>query len=88
LPRPIIEAVAPNIRSQPYIRDTFGVGVTIVHDRFAPKGYYCQECLSEQQVTGIPKEFSYFCSRFYCIQVFMDVDDGSMEKPSGGRSDL
>jgi hypothetical protein len=28
----------------------------------------------------IPKEFGYFCSRFYCIQVFMDVDDGSMEK--------
>jgi hypothetical protein len=34
-----IEAVAPSIQSQPYIRETYGVGVIIVHDRLAPKGY-------------------------------------------------
>jgi glycerate kinase len=34
-----IEAVAPNVRSQPYIRETYGVGVVIVHDRSSPKGY-------------------------------------------------
>jgi hypothetical protein len=34
-----IEAVAPNIRSQPYVRETYGVGVVIVHDPFASRGY-------------------------------------------------
>ena len=34
-----IEAVAPNIRAQPYIRETHGVGVVVVHDRSSPRGY-------------------------------------------------
>ncbi len=34
-----IEAVAPNIRSQPYLRETYGVGVLIFHDRSSPNGY-------------------------------------------------
>ena len=28
----------------------------------------------------VPEEFNDFCSEFDCIQVFMDLDDGSMEK--------
>lgn len=34
-----IEAVAANARSQPYIRETYNVGVVIVHDRYSSKGY-------------------------------------------------
>jgi hypothetical protein len=34
-----IEAVAPNIRSQPYMRNTYGVGVVIAHDSYASRGY-------------------------------------------------
>ena len=36
------EAYAPNERSQAYIRDTYGVGVNIVHDRRSPKGFRVQ----------------------------------------------
>ncbi len=28
----------------------------------------------------VPEEFNHFCSEFYCSQLFMDVDDGSMGK--------
>ncbi len=34
-----IEAVAPYIHSQPYVRQTYGVGVVIIHDRSSRKGY-------------------------------------------------
>lgn len=34
-----IEAVAPNARSEPYIRQTYGVGVVIIHDRYASRGF-------------------------------------------------
>jgi hypothetical protein len=34
-----IEAFAASERTQPYIRDTYGVGVSIVHDKSSPKGY-------------------------------------------------
>jgi hypothetical protein len=34
-----IEAVAPNARSQPYLRETYGVGVFIVHNRLSTRGY-------------------------------------------------
>lgn len=33
------EAYAPNERSQPYLRDTYGVSVVIVPDRSVAKGY-------------------------------------------------
>lgn len=33
------EAYAPNERSQPYLRDTYGVHVVVVRDRRAAKGY-------------------------------------------------
>jgi hypothetical protein len=35
-----IEAVAQNIRSQPYFRETYNVGAVIVHDRSSPNGYF------------------------------------------------
>jgi hypothetical protein len=28
----------------------------------------------------VPEEFNHFCSEFCCSQLFMDIDDGSMEK--------
>lgn len=34
-----IEAVAPNARSEPYIRETYNVGVVIAHDPYASRGY-------------------------------------------------
>ena len=34
-----IEAFAPNDTTEPYIRDTFGVGVYIIHDSRSPKGF-------------------------------------------------
>ncbi len=34
-----IEAVAPNARSQPYIQKTYKVGVFIIHDPYASRGY-------------------------------------------------
>jgi CDI toxin RNase A-like protein len=34
-----IEAVIPRIHSQPYFRETYGVGVIIVHDQFSSHGY-------------------------------------------------
>ena len=36
------EAYALNERSQPYIRDTYGVGIQIVHDKRSPKGFRVQ----------------------------------------------
>jgi hypothetical protein len=34
-----IEAVGPNIRSEIYFRQTYGVGVMIRHDPDSPRGY-------------------------------------------------
>ncbi len=33
------EAVMPTARSQPFFRETYGVGAVIVHDRSSPRGY-------------------------------------------------
>jgi hypothetical protein len=43
-----IEAYAPSIRAQHYIRDTYGVGVVIVHDPRSRNGFTVQTAYPRQ----------------------------------------